>query len=113
MGLLQIWLLAGLVILGLMTVLWLVSLWLRNSSVVDIFWGAGFVLAAWIYFALTPGGFAGRKLLTCLLVTVRDLRLAGYVLWRNSGKPEDYRYANWRKTPANAGGGSASSNNLT
>ena len=30
--------------LGLMTLLWLVSLALRNSSIVDIFWGAGFVV---------------------------------------------------------------------
>lgn len=97
MALLHVWLLTGLVILGIMTCLWLLSLWLRNSSIVDIFWGAGFVLAAWTYFILTPGGFAGRKLLAGLLVTVWGLRLALYLLQRNWGKPEDYRYAAWRR----------------
>jgi len=28
---------------GFMTILWIASLILRNSSIVDIFWGAGFV----------------------------------------------------------------------
>ena len=97
MDLLQIWLLAGLAILGMMTCLWLLSLLLRNSSIVDIFWGAGFALTAWIDYALTPGGFAGRKLLTCLLITIWGLRLALHILRRNWGKPEDYRYAAWRR----------------
>jgi len=37
----------GALILALMLLLWLVSLLLKNSSIVDIFWGAGFVLSAW------------------------------------------------------------------
>ena len=44
----------ALLILGFMCVLWIVSLALRNSSIVDIFWGPGFVLANWVYFVLTP-----------------------------------------------------------
>ena len=49
----------GLVILILMVLLWLASLRLKNSSIVDIFWGAGFVISAWAAFALTPVGAAG------------------------------------------------------
>ena len=49
--------------LGLMTLLWLVSLALRNSSIVDIFWGAGFVVLGWLYFLLAPQGLPARKLL--------------------------------------------------
>ena len=45
MSFLSIYLTAGFVILGLMTLLWLVSLALKNSSIVDIFWGTGFVIA--------------------------------------------------------------------
>ena len=30
------------IILGATTLLWLVSLWRRDASIVDIFWGAGF-----------------------------------------------------------------------
>lgn len=87
---------AGLIIFGLMTLLWLASLKLKNSSIVDIFWGAGFVIAAWVYFALTPEGYLLRKLLISLLVTIWGLRLTGHILRRNWGKPEDFRYQKWR-----------------
>ena len=97
MSFLSIYLTAGLVILALMTLLWLVSLALKNSSIVDIFWGTGFVITNWVYFALTPDGFPLRKWLIGILVTIWGLRLALYILWRNWGKPEDFRYQVWRK----------------
>ena len=59
----------ALVILGYMAILWIASLVLRNSSIVDIFWGVGFVMANWVYFALTPDGFPARKWLISILVT--------------------------------------------
>jgi len=85
------------VILGLMTLLWLVSLRLENASIVDIFWGTGFVIANWVYFALTPEGFLLRKLLISTLVTIWGLRLSIHILLRNWGKPEDFRYQKWRE----------------
>lgn len=90
-----------LVILGCMTVLWLVSLYLKNSSIVDIFWGTGFVIANWVYFALSPDGFPLRKWLIGILVTIWGLRLSIYILWRNRGKPEDFRYRKWRQEAGN------------
>jgi steroid 5-alpha reductase family enzyme len=86
-----------LVILGLMILLWLVSLLLKNSSIVDIFWGTGFVISGWVYFALTPDGFPTRKLLLMILTTIWGLRLSLYILYRNWGKEEDFRYQVWRK----------------
>ena len=41
MSFLTIYLFTGLVILGTMLFLWLASLALKNSSIVDIFWGLG------------------------------------------------------------------------
>lgn len=84
------------IILGFVTLLWLVSLVLKNSSIVDIFWGTGFVIASWIYFAMSPDGFIVRKLLICLLVTIWGFRLSIHILLRNWGKPEDFRYQRWR-----------------
>lgn len=83
--------------LGLMTVLWLVSLALRNASIVDIFWGAGFVVLGWLYFLLAPEGFPARKLLIGVLVTVWGLRLSLYIFSRNRGKGEDFRYVAMRQ----------------
>lgn len=92
----EIYAVCALVILGLMTTLWLASLILRNSSIVDIFWGPGFVLTSWTIFALTPQGFPARKGLVCTLVTLWGLRLGLYILWRNWGRGEDFRYRKWR-----------------
>lgn len=97
MTFLEIYAVAALVILGYMAVLWIASLILKNSSIVDIFWGAGFVLANWVYFALAPDGFLARKWLVSILVTIWGLRLSLYILWRNWGEPEDFRYRKWRK----------------
>ena len=44
MSFLTIYLITGLIILGLMALLWLVSLGMKNSSIVDIFWGTGGIL---------------------------------------------------------------------
>jgi steroid 5-alpha reductase family enzyme len=97
MNFLQTYLMIGLVVLVLMTLLWIVSLMLKNSSIVDIFWGTGFVVTTWAAFLLTPDGFAARKLLVGVLVTVWGLRLSLHILTRNWGKPEDFRYQAWRK----------------
>jgi steroid 5-alpha reductase family enzyme len=84
------------VTLVLMTLLWLVSLRLKNSSIVDIFWGTGFVIAAWVFFGLTSEGFLARKIMITTLVTLWGLRLSIHILLRNWGKPEDFRYQKWR-----------------
>jgi len=97
MDFMSIYMILGAIILGLMILLWLVSLALKNSSIVDIFWGTGFVVVVWAAFLLTPGGFEMRKWLISILVTIWGLRLSLHILWRNWGKPEDFRYQVWRK----------------
>jgi steroid 5-alpha reductase family enzyme len=97
MSFLQVYGIVALVILGYMTILWIASLILRNSSIVDIFWGVGFVMANWVYFVLTPEGFVARKWLISILVTIWGFRLSLYILWRNWGKGEDFRYRKWRE----------------
>jgi len=86
----------GLTLFVLMTVLWLISLALKNASIVDIFWGIGFIIVTWMAFALTQG-YLPRKQLVATLVTIWGLRLAIHIRIRNWGKPEDFRYAKWRE----------------
>ena len=97
MGFVSTYLLLAAIIFGIMILLWLLSLLLKNSSIVDIFWGSGFVIFAWAAFFLTPDGFLPRKLLLAILITIWGLRLSIYILIRNWGKPEDFRYQVWRK----------------
>ena len=84
------------VIVSLMTAIWIVSIPLRNVSIVDLFWGAGFVVAVWLYFssAPTPGA---RGLLTAVLVTIWGARLSLHLALRNLGHGEDFRYRAMRK----------------
>ena len=98
---LQIYLQAAALIFVAVTALWLLSLWLKNASIADVFWGSGFVMCCWLYFLQTPDGAPLRKWLVCALVTIWGLRLSIYIFSRNAGKPEDYRYAKWREENGN------------
>jgi steroid 5-alpha reductase family enzyme len=83
-------------IVALMVVVWLISLVLRDASIVDIAWGAGFVVVAWTAFVVADGTEA-RRWLMALMVSAWGLRLSGYLAWRNLGKGEDYRYQAMRR----------------
>jgi steroid 5-alpha reductase family enzyme len=84
--------LAGAAALALLT--WLLSLRLRDVSIVDSLWSLMLLLQAWIYaLGAAPGAPAGaRARLTLALVTLWALRLSGYISWRNLGHGEDRRY---------------------
>jgi len=76
--------------------LWLLSLRLRDVSIVDIYWGLGFAQIAIIACAL-GGGLPWRRLLVTGLTVAWGVRLAGYLLWRNAGHGEDARYQAMRR----------------
>ena len=81
-----------------MTLLWLFSLLIKDSSIVDIFWGFGFVITAWFYAYII--GFEKMdiwKYIFLGMVTLWGSRLTIYLGIRNIGKGEDFRYAQWRK----------------
>lgn len=82
-------------IAGLMLVIWLISIPLRDVSIIDLVWGPGFVVVSWVTFLTSRP--AARSLLPVLLVTIWGLRLGCYLAWRNHGKPEDYRYREMRQ----------------
>lgn len=75
----------------LMLAVWMLSLTKKDASIVDIFWGLGFVAIAVVCY-LIADGYAGRKLLVTLLTALWGIRLSAYILWRNAGKGEDFRY---------------------
>jgi steroid 5-alpha reductase family enzyme len=82
-------------VVAMMVGVWLLSLVKKDASIVDIFWGLGFVLVAWLTF-FSAGGDPGRRLLITLLTTIWGLRLSIHILVRNWGKGEDKRYQAWR-----------------
>jgi steroid 5-alpha reductase family enzyme len=90
------WITSGLITLVFVTLIWLLSLAIHDSSIVDIFWGLGFMAIVWSAPASGPEGLAPRALLVALLVTTWGIRLSAHILWRNWGRGEDYRYRAWR-----------------
>jgi steroid 5-alpha reductase family enzyme len=97
MNFLSLWLAAGLIVLVLMTLLWLYSLKIKNSSIVDIFWGTGFVITYWAALIIGSIEITTRILLLGAIVTLWGLRLSFHIFSRNHGQPEDFRYAAWRE----------------
>lgn len=85
-----------LIILLYFTVFFIVATAIKNNSIVDMGWGLGFVLVT-LYAYLNAGHFTLRGTVALVLVAVWGLRLAKHIFQRNMGKPEDFRYANWRK----------------
>ena len=72
-------------VLGMMSLLWLISLWRRDVSIVDAFWAPAFWVLAVSYAWTAPDEQAAgtRMLLVLLLSGLWALRLAGYIFWRN------------------------------
>ena len=80
----------------MLTTLWVISIFLKNVSIVDLFWGFGFVVSAIVYFIYSDG-YEARKILLLALVSIWGFRLSIYLAFRNIGKGEDFRYAQFRK----------------
>ncbi len=79
-----------------MFVLWLISIFRRDASIVDPFWGLGFVVVAWLATWLS-WPVSSRVALLTFLTTAWGLRLSSFLLWRNCcGHGEDRRYAAMR-----------------
>jgi steroid 5-alpha reductase family enzyme len=85
---------AAAAVLVLVVATWVLGRALGRFNVIDVAWGLGFVLVAWVTFAWSSGhGDDTRRLVVALLVTAWGGRLAAYIAWRSRGKGEDPRYA--------------------
>jgi steroid 5-alpha reductase family enzyme len=98
MNFIDAWLQVGATLLTGMLLLWLLSLQLKDASIIDAFWGLGFIISAWAYIVLLdPQGQNLRAWVLAALVTIWGLRLSFHIGRRNFGKGEDFRYKQWRK----------------
>jgi steroid 5-alpha reductase family enzyme len=81
------------VLLACVLLLWLLSIRLRDTSIIDIFWGPAFGIVALVGYALGEGqGVEMRSTLVTALTVAWAARLGAYLFWRNHGKGEDPRY---------------------
>jgi steroid 5-alpha reductase family enzyme len=79
--------------MGLMALCWLISLPLRDVSIVDIFWAPAFAVVG-ATSAFLSGRWNMRGAVVLILIILWALRLGSHVFarWRRLGH-EDYRYA--------------------
>lgn len=87
---------AALLLLAFVVALWLLSLAAHDASIIDRFWGLGFIVICiaglrW----LEPVTL--HKVLVSGLVFLWGARLSVYITWRNWEKGEDYRYRAMRE----------------
>lgn len=84
------------VLLGLLTLLWVVSIRIKDASIIDIAWGPACATPALLtYFRID--GANPRALVLTLLVCLWAARLALYLGGRNLGHGEDIRYRKMRE----------------
>lgn len=81
---------------GLFTSLFFVAVLKKDNSIVDIAWGLSFIIISSFAFFQSEN-YHLRAITLLLLVILWGLRLAIHIAIRNHGKPEDFRYQNWRK----------------
>ena len=95
MGYGEIMLTVAIVIAAVMIITWVVSLVLRDASVVDPVWPLAFIAVA-ITALIAGSGDEGRRILIACVVAIWGARLSIHLLVRNAGKEEDFRYAAMR-----------------
>lgn len=84
------------VTMGYFTIIFIIAQIVTDNSIVDMGWGFGFVLGAWTSFITTDN----PTLLSYIVlgfITIWGMRLTVRLVRRNFGKPEDFRYVQWRK----------------
>ena len=74
-----------------MTLIFVIAQFLEDNSIVDVFWGPGFVVIAAFTLIYSPD-YDLRKLIVSFLIFLWGTRLALHMLLRNKGKGEDFRY---------------------
>jgi len=79
------------VAIGAVLVLWLVSIPLRDVSIIDMFFAIVLLTIAGTSFVL-GNGVVLRKQLVLLLVAIWALRITAHLVKRNWGRGEDPRY---------------------
>jgi steroid 5-alpha reductase family enzyme len=89
-------LLAALTIAVLMVGTWLISVVIKDASIVDITWGLGFATVATVLW-IADDSRSSLDTLLWIMTLMWGLRLCLYLARRNLGHGEDYRYVAMRK----------------
>ena len=80
-----------------MNCLFVFALILGDNSIIDVFYGPSFIIAASIV-SLQFASWHPRRVLVMSLLALWGIRLGAHLLVRHRGRGEDFRHLKWRKT---------------
>ncbi len=86
---------AGIVLITMATVTWIISLLKKDASIVDSFWSI-MIVAAFFVYLLTASSHGVRWFVVGTLLLIWGVRLSLYITVRNWGDDEDKRYQDIR-----------------
>ena len=94
---------SALAIMSLMGCLWVIALKIKDASIIDLVWGAGFAMVAVICVVVLSGRslMTGYLWLLAALPCLWALRYSAYIWKRNIGHGEDPRYTAMRRGKSN------------
>jgi steroid 5-alpha reductase family enzyme len=94
-------LITGLIVTVFAILIWVGSVAVKDASIIDRFWGIGFIVVCFASL-LQQETVSSHSILLLLMTTVWGLRLSAHITWRNWGTGEDYRYVAMREKHGNA-----------
>ncbi len=93
--------LASLIIGAYFFLFFIVGTLIKNNAIVDLGWGMGFVVTAFLIiifrWSTTAEAPSPIDFLLLAITAMWGLRLSFHIFKRNHNKPEDFRYAAWRQ----------------
>ena len=90
----------AIVIWAFLSVVWVLSVLKRDSSIMDMAYALCCVVATWIEWWLLGANTSARTILILVLVNIWGWRYTIYIVARNLPHGEDARYARWRARTA-------------
>lgn len=91
------WLLAGAMMLAILTLVWVLSLVTRNAGTMDVAYSLTASLTA-VGLVLVDGNYSTRQMMFLLLVVIWSARLVSHASRTNLGQSQEQQpYASWRK----------------
>jgi len=95
-GALCTWLAAGVSIIAILTSVWLVTLWTKNSSVMDVVYSPAASVTAFVLM-LVDGNFSVRQVAFMTIIAIWSARLVRHATRTNLGESgEQQPYVKWR-----------------
>lgn len=90
---------AFLMVIGYFVIFFIIATITKNNGLVDIGWGLGFVVVAWLmfFFIGDPKVNTVEKIIVNSMVSLWGLRLTYHLFRRNAFAEEDFRYQKWRE----------------